>query len=240
MSPTTYQKQAAQVRRMFTHIASRYNLLNNLMTMGRDRLWRRDTIRSLGLQSGEWLLDIGTGTGDLVFEALRQQEDINLVGCDFTAAMIERGRHRSNGQKIHWVIADAQALPFSSASFDAIVSGFLLRNVESIHTTLSEQSRTLKPYGRIASLDTTPSEPGIFQPVLRIYFKRVIPFLGRWIAKDKQAYEYLAKTTSAFLPASNLVEAFQSCGFEEVGFIRRMLGTIAIHRARKPIRHAQG
>lgn len=240
MSSTTYHKRSDEVRRMFTHIAGRYDLLNHLMTTGRDRLWRRDTIRTLDLQPGDWLLDIGTGTGALVFEALRQQEDITPVACDFTGEMIERGRRHANGQKIHWVIADAQALPFAPASFDASVSGFLLRNVESIQTALREQARTLKPSGRIASLDTTPVKPGILQPLLHLYFQRVIPTLGRWIAGNQRAYTYLVETTNTFLTASKLAQAYQSCGFNEVGFIHRMLGTIAIHWGRKPHQDSEG
>jgi demethylmenaquinone methyltransferase/2-methoxy-6-polyprenyl-1,4-benzoquinol methylase len=234
MSITPSTKHADDIRRMFSHIADRYDLLNGLMTSGRDRHWRRETIRALALHPGEWLLDIGTGTGDLAYEALRQQAKINVVACDFTRAMIERGRPHQNGHKITWIIADARALPFRSGSFDAAVSGFLLRNVPDLETALLEQARTLKSRGRFASLDTTPPDPGPAQALLRFYFQRVIPGLGRWIAGDSHAYRYLADTTRSFHPATKLADIIQSCGFEGVGFVRRMLGTIAIHWGYKP------
>ena len=222
-------KHAENVRRMFTRIANRYDLLNRLMTLGQDRRWRRETIRSLQLLPNDWLLDVGTGTGDLAFEALTQEEHLHIVACDFTSAMIRLGQVRPEGQDILWIIADAQALPFRHNAFNAVVSGFLLRNVEDVNYSLAEQTRILKRGGRIASLDTTPPAPGPFQALVHLYLRWIIPALGRWIAGDERAYRYLPDTTQAFIPAPELAQIFQTSGFSDVGFIQRMLGTIAIH-----------
>ena len=214
---------------MFSRIADRYDLLNRLMTMGQDRRWRRQTIRSLHLLPNQWLLDVGTGTGDMAVEAAGHGGHLHVVACDFTPAMIRLGQVRPEAQYIHWIIADAQALPFKHNAFNAVVSGFLLRNVEDMNDALSEQMRILKRDGRIASLDTTPPSPGSFQTLVRLYLRWIIPVLGRWIAGDGHAYRYLHDTTQAFIPAPELAQIFQTSGFADVGFVRRMLGTIAIH-----------
>jgi demethylmenaquinone methyltransferase/2-methoxy-6-polyprenyl-1,4-benzoquinol methylase len=228
-------KRAEDVRRMFTRIANRYDLLNRLMTLGQDRHWRRDTIALLHLKDGDRLLDIGTGTGDLAIEAAHQHGEINIVACDFTAAMIRHGQDRNDNQPIQWVIADAHALPFASNQFNGVVSGFLLRNVINLEGALQEQNRVLMASGRLACLDTTPPRPGLLNPLLDLHFKWIIPTLGRWIAGDEQAYRYLPETTQAFISAPALARILTACGFEGVGFVLRMLGTIAIHWAVKPL-----
>ena len=225
-----------EVRRMFSRIASRYDLLNRLMTLGQDRRWRRQALRGLNLSAREKLLDIGTGTGDLAFEACDRIAGLWIVACDFTPAMIQHAQRRQKSRRIHWVVADAQALPFADGSFDAAVSGFLLRNVSDLDRTLSEQARILAREGRAASLDTTPPEANFLKPFLQLYLNRIIPILGRWFARDEAAYRYLPETTQAFLPAAVLAKQFRTNGFDAVDYSRRMFGTIAIHQARKASR----
>jgi demethylmenaquinone methyltransferase/2-methoxy-6-polyprenyl-1,4-benzoquinol methylase len=234
MNPEKSSKRVGDVRDMFTRIAGRYDLLNRLMTLGQDRRWRRETIRSLQLLPGDTLLDVGTGTGDLAYEALRQQAQLRVIACDFTMAMIQHGQDQNESHRIDWLIADAQALPFAPEAFDAVTSGFLLRNVMDLQLSLAEQARILKSRGRVTSLDTTPPQPGPLRPLLNLYLRWIIPALGRWIARDESAYHYLPDTTRAFITAPGLAHSFRSCGFEEVGFVRRMLGSIAIHWGVKP------
>jgi demethylmenaquinone methyltransferase/2-methoxy-6-polyprenyl-1,4-benzoquinol methylase len=225
--------KSRQVRSMFARIARRYDLLNRLMTFGQDRSWRRELLHGLDLKAGDRLLDIGTGSGDIAFEARRQLDDLKIVACDFTPEMLAVGRNRPEAHDIQWVLADAENLPFKAQVFDAVASGFLLRNVTSVDRALAEQHRALNEYGRLGALDTTPPQSAWMRPLLRFHFHRVIPLLGRLIAGDQEAYQYLPSSTEAFLTAGALARKLKAQGFRGIGYVKRMLGTIAIHWAQK-------
>ncbi len=234
MSDLQGDARAAYVRQMFGRIASRYDLLNRLMTGGQDRRWRGEVIRRAALQPGERLLDLGCGTGDLALEAVRRQPQARVVGADFTPPMLAIARRRGARTGAAWVQADALHLPFPAGTFDALVSGFLLRNVSDLNAALAEQARVLKPSrGRIVALDTTPPSPGPLRPLLDLHLKRVIPWLGRWVARDPEAYNYLPGSTQRFLTADALTDRLRRHGFMGVAFARRMFGTIAIHWGRR-------
>lgn len=236
MSQNLGARSANEVRDMFARIAARYDFLNRLMTLGRDRVWRRETIRQLNLRPGDRLLDLGTGTGSLAHEALHQTDELLVVACDFTPQMINIAKGRAEGHRLMWVIGDAHHLPFNDEAFDAIVSGFLLRNVMDLDAALHEQVRVLRNAGRIASLDTTPLSTGILRPLLAFFLQKVIPLLGSVFAGDRAAYRYLPESTERFLPAEALAERLKAAGLDGIHFIRRMFGTIAIHWAMKPYR----
>lgn len=225
--------KATQVRAMFARIAGRYDLLNRLMTFGQDRVWRRELIRGARPRAGDRLLDIGAGSGDLAFEARRQIAGLSIVACDFTREMIDVGRARPESSDIQWVLADAENLPFREGTFDVVVSGFLLRNVTSLERALAEQHRALREHGRLAALDTTPPDSAWLKPFIRFHFHRVIPLLGRVLAGDLEAYQYLPSSTESFFPARALAEKMKEQGFQAVSYVTRMSGTIAIHWAQK-------
>jgi demethylmenaquinone methyltransferase/2-methoxy-6-polyprenyl-1,4-benzoquinol methylase len=218
---------------MFARIAQRYDLLNRLMTFGQDQSWRRELLRGVKLSAGDRLLDIGTGSGDIALEARRHSENLCIIACDFTPEMIAIGQDRPKADGIHWVLADAENLPFRQEAFDVIVSGFLLRNVTSVERTLAEQHRTLNREGRLGALDTTPPQSAWIRPLLRFHFHRVIPLLGKIFAGDHEAYQYLPSSTEAFLSAHALAKKMREQGFRGIGYVKRMLGTIAIHWAHK-------
>ncbi|MCJ7678288.1 MAG: class I SAM-dependent methyltransferase, partial [Anaerolineales bacterium] len=156
MSELAGEARARYVRRMFGRIAPRYDLLNRLMTFGQDRRWRREAVRRMDLQASPRVLDVGAGTGDLAFEVLKRQPEATLVALDFTPEMMELGRRRPAGSRVHWVVGDASHLPFAAAAFDGIVSGFLLRNVAELGRVLAEEQRVARSGARVVSLDTTP------------------------------------------------------------------------------------
>lgn len=229
MSELRGEARAAYVQRMFGRIAHRYDLMNRLMTLGQDVRWRRELIDRLELSPDSVVLDLGAGTGDIALEAIKRCPDATVIASDFTAEMVLVGRERPGGEKIDWVIADAMHLPFASGQADAVVSGFLLRNVPDMGRTLTEQHRVLKAGGRAASLDTSPPRDNWLRPFLQFHLHMVIPLLGRLIAGDSEAYTYLPDSTEQFLTAESLAERFQQAGFQAVSFVRRMLGTIGIH-----------
>ncbi len=215
------------VRDLFTRIAHRYDLMNRLMTGGQDIYWRKEVIQRAGLQRGSLLLDIGTGTGDLAREAARQFPQAEVFPADFTLRMMQVGQQR--GVFDNCSAADALMLPFPDYTFNAVVSGFLVRNVSNIEAALCEQFRVLKNGGRIVVLDTTRPQRNLLSPFIWMHMHVVIPLLGGLISGMRDAYTYLPETTEHFLTAETLAARMSAAGFKNVGFRRHMFGTIAIH-----------
>lgn len=229
MANLTGVERARYVQDMFSRIAQRYDLMNRLMTIGQDVHWRVEVIRRAELPANARLLDLGAGTGDLAFEALRQHPDCKPVAADFTLQMMHVGQQRSQSGNLDWAAGDAMQLPFLEASFEGVVSGFLLRNVSDVATALSEQYRLLKPGGRIVALDTTRPTQNILTPLINFHLHTVIPTLGGWITGSGEAYHYLPDSTESFLTAETLADKMIGAGFRQVGFLRLMFGTVAIH-----------
>jgi demethylmenaquinone methyltransferase/2-methoxy-6-polyprenyl-1,4-benzoquinol methylase len=219
---------------MFSNIAPHYDLMNRLMTGGMDAAWRRLVIRRAQPQPGSRLLDLGAGTGDLAREALRQCLDCRVLAADFTLEMMMAGQSR-RAALLDWSAADALNLPFSDGSFDAVVSGFLLRNVSDLQRALCEQLRVLRPGGRMVCLDTTRPGKSLLGPLIRFHMRRVIPFLGGLLAGDRAAYTYLPQTSEAFLTAEELLACIRDAGFQDAGFMRLNFGTVAVHWGVKAI-----
>ncbi|MGB9640176.1 MAG: ubiquinone/menaquinone biosynthesis methyltransferase [Anaerolineales bacterium] len=226
--PSKNEQHALYVQNMFGRIAQRYDLMNRVMTAGQDIHWREEAIRLAQIPKGGKILDIGAGTGDLSREALQQQPLCHPIAADFTLEMMQVGR-RNTDHHFSWCSADATRLPFRSETFDAVVSGFLLRNVTDITQALHEQYRVLKSGGRIVCLDTTRPKPNLFSPAINFHLNIIIPFLGKIIAGDGDAYSYLPQSTQHFLFAEELAEKMQQANFQNVSFKRFMFGTIAIH-----------
>jgi len=214
---------------MFDRIAGRYGIMNRLITFGRDGAWRRAVVRESGLGPGGRLLDAATGTGDIALEALRQVKDIQAVGADFSSEMMRVGRSRSGGERIEWCAADALSLPFPDACFDAVTSGYLIRNVPDAGTAFREQLRVVKPGGRVVCLDTTPPPPSPLRPFILFYLRHVIPFLGRLVAGDAEAYVYLTRSTEGFKSPEELAEIMREAGLTRVRCHLYMFGTMAVH-----------
>ena len=231
------------IQAMFTSIARRYDLMNRLMTFGQDVRWRRELIQRACLLPKSRLLDLGAGTGDLALESIHQCPSCQVVAADFTLGMMQVGWARSvavdpENQHIFWTAADAQQLPFPDETFDAVVSGFLLRNINDVRRSLGEQFRVLKPGGMLLALDTTPPPRNLISPLIRFHLHTIIPCLGRVIASQGKAYQYLPDSTEKFLEPEQLAERLVSVGFHKVTFKRLMFGIVAIHWGIKPMNGA--
>lgn len=250
-SPPPTAEKAAYVNQMFAGIAHRYDLLNRLMTGGQDVSWRREVVALCRLPASGRLLDVGTGTGDIAYEAKRTRRDAEVIGCDFTFEMMDVGRRkrpicssRSLGGgrtgRVEFVQGDGLHLPFADGYFDAVASGFLLRNVTDVDTCLAEQRRVTRPGGRIVCLETSPPPPTMLEPLLSFYMLRVIPVIGQLFSTGigtegeafcprDSAYRYLPQSTVAFLQPEEMARKIERAGFRQVSYVRKMMGTIAIH-----------
>lgn len=229
MTNLTGSERAKYVQGMFTRIAHRYDIMNRVMTLGQDIIWRREVVQRANIQPYGYLLDLGAGTGDLANEAFRQQPYCYPIAADFTLEMMRVGMNRQGESRLNWSAADALKLPFPDQSFDAVISGFLLRNVSDIRQSLGEQYRVLKPGGRIVCLDTTRPNNHLLTPLIDLHLHSLIPALGKLIAGEPEAYTYLPESTQQFLSSEQLAERLLSTGFHRVGFHRLMFGTVAIH-----------
>jgi len=230
MTQLTGRERAVYVQNMFTRIARKYDLMNRLMTGFQDVRWRKQVIHLAKLSPGTRLLDLGTGTGDLAREALRQQAQARVTAADFTIEMMRAG---SRSGSLAWCGADALGLPFRDEIFDAVVSGFLMRNVIDLQKGIREQYRVLRKGGRIVILDTTRPKRNLLSPLIWIHMHWVIPTLGWLLSGVREAYTYLPETSEGFVTAERLGAQLAAAGFRRIGFQRLMFGTIAIHWAEK-------
>ena len=219
---------------MFDRIAGRYRLMNVLMTFGRDRSWRRAVVLAAALPPGGRLLDLASGTGDIALEALRQDPAARVTAADFSLEMMRVGRRRNGGSRVAWCAADALQLPFPDGTFDAVTSGYLLRNVADRPGAFREQARVVRPGGRVVCLDTSPPPASPLRPLVRLYLRRIIPLLGRLVAGERAAYAYLSASTEGFLAPEDLAAAMRSAGLVDVTYRSFMAGTIAVHVGARP------
>ena len=222
-----------QQRVMFTRIARRYDLMNQLMSGWQDNFWRRYAMKQADLPESGRLLDIGTGTGKLALEGIRQYPSGQIIAADLTAAMMELGRSRNPGSHLNWVASETSTLPFPNNSLDAVVSGFLVRNLSEVHQALTEHYRVIKPGGKIVVLDTTRRPKSALTPIIRFYMYRFIPALSKLITGDKEAYIHLYRSTETFLRAEEMAAYLAAVGFKKVLFRKFMLGMIAVHWGEK-------
>ena len=215
---------------MFARVARRYDLMNQLMTAGQDQRWRQETICLARLSPGALLLDLGSGTGELARQALRQEPTSQVIAVDFTFEMM---RYSQSGGNFPRAAADALETPFPDNTFKAVVSGFLMRNVSNLQQALQEQYRILKPGGRIVILETTPPKRNWLRPLAWLYLHVMIPVLALLVTGQPRDYIYLSVSTDGFLRAEELAIHMAITGFKKIVFQRRMLGMIAIHWGEK-------
>lgn len=235
MAHLTGSERAAYVQNMFGRIAGRYNLMNRLMTGGQDLKWRRFVVQQARLKSGDKLLDLATGTGDIAFEALKAIPNLRVVGGDFSLPMMQVGQTLPMGKQVGWTGADALNLPFPDGAFNAITAGFLTRNVIDIPRMFAEQLRVLKTGGRIVLLDSSPPKDNLLKPFIEIHLRYIIPLLGRIVAgkNGADAYQYLPSSTQAFKTPEELAKLMTQAGVRNVQFRTFMFGTMAVHWGEK-------
>jgi demethylmenaquinone methyltransferase/2-methoxy-6-polyprenyl-1,4-benzoquinol methylase len=230
---------AAQVREMFGRIAPRYDLLNHLLSLDIDKVWRRRMAMRFSAvlhDPSARVLDLCCGTGDLAL-AFRRESPIGaeIVGCDFVPEMLERARAkaRASGANIKFVEADALSLPFAGGSFDLVSCSFGFRNLANYERGLLEIFRVLKPRGAAAILEFAEPTGKLFGSLYRFYFRRVLPRLGGLISGNGSAYTYLPSSVSKFPSPESLQSMLRRSGYTEARFERWTGGIVVLYTASK-------
>jgi demethylmenaquinone methyltransferase/2-methoxy-6-polyprenyl-1,4-benzoquinol methylase len=218
------------VRRMFTAIAPRYDLLNRLLSFNIDRRWRRAAVRRLGWEAkpAGVYLDLCSGTMELAAELARTAGfSGRVVGADFVAPMLERGRGKA--ARAVPVAADALQLPFANASFDGAMVAFGLRNLADGDAGLAEARRVLRPGARFVVLEFTTPRFAPLRAAFLFYFHRILPAIGRAVSKHRDAYTYLPESVREWTAPQALVARFTAAGFRDTGYDLLTAGICAIH-----------
>ena len=227
--------KARRVRGVFDSVAGNYDLMNDLMSAGTHRLWKRFTLGLANLRPGQRALDVAGGTGDLATGLARQVGTQGLVVLtDINAAMLARGRDRLIDagyiENVRYVQANAERLPFPDGSFDCITIGFGLRNVTDKAAALTAMRRALKPGGQLLVLEFShPNAPGL-KPLYEAYSFRVLPLIGRLVAGDEASYRYLAESIRMHPDQETLLGMMQSAGLEGCRYHNLSGGIVAVHR----------
>lgn len=235
MTALNKNQNGSHIRRMFGEIAGKYDLINRLMTFNQDRIWRQCVVRAAGMPANGTLLDAGAGTGAIALDALAGDNTLHVVAADFTVEMMSIGRKKQNGRLVAWTAADALALPFGDACFDAVTSGYLIRNVIDPLRAFREQARVVKPGGRVVCLETSPPPDSPSKPMLLFFLNRLIPLLGQLVSGNRPAYTYLPQTTQHFHPPEKVAAIMRSAGLTNIRYQQFMFGTIAVHVGIKPV-----
>src|SRR4029077_12282167 len=225
------EEKPALVRGVFERVAGRYDLMNDLMSGGIHRLWKADLIDWLKPRAGELLLDVAGGTGDIAFRYLQKAgKGGRVVVCDLTPAMLTVGRDRAIDRGIvagiDWVAGDAQNLPIGDRSVDAFTIAFGLRNVTDIDRPLCEARRVLKPGGRFVCLEFSQVVLPLLKQLYDLYSFRVLPWMGRLVAGDRDSDVYLVESTRRFPAQGALIERMRAAGLDQASY-RNLSGGIA-------------
>ncbi len=230
MPDTSTMPEASTIRRMFAGVAPRYDLLNHVLSLGNDRGWRREVVSSLSLESGDRVLDVCCGTGDLALEIAPRAR---CAACDFTWEMLTRAQQKSTraGTPIRLAAADALRLPFPSGAFDAATVGFGVRNLEDLGAGLRELRRVLRPGGVLAILEFSQPTHPLLRGLYRFYLHGLLPVIGRLLSKRQGAYRYLADSIAGFPDPETLCRFLVDAGFRDAGYRQLTGGIVAIHKA---------
>lgn len=216
---TNLDKSGRRVRAMFSDIAGRYDLLNHLLSANQDKRWRRRAIRLLTPRRGERILDLCCGTGDLTIECLRQQPACQVIGADFAIPMLHIARTKpgnSAAQTPRWLAGDALRLPFPDATFDAAMVAFGARNFEITEAGLREMQRVLRPGGRILIIEFMRPTSPLMQRGFGLFFKHILPRVGRLLSGHGSAYTYLPASVDGFYTRREFEQLMRGIGLRRV------------------------
>lgn len=205
-----------QVADMFNNIAGKYDFLNHFLSLGIDKQWRKRAIKEMGEIKPKHILDVATGTGDLAIAATSLQPQ-KITGVDIAEKMLEAGREKIKAKNLDHLIkllpGDSEALPFKSDSFDGVMCAYGVRNFENLEAGLKEMNRVLRPGGKLVILEFSKPETFPIKQLFGIYFKFLLPWIGRLVSKHHRAYTYLPESVKAFPQGKEFCSILKDCGY---------------------------
>ncbi|GAA2670894.1 class I SAM-dependent methyltransferase [Nonomuraea recticatena] len=231
-SPDPPSSKGQEAQRTFNKITDYYDLMNRLMTLGRHAVWCRDVAARTRVPSGGRMLDVATGTGVIALAALKKYPNSTIHAVDFSDRMLTEAASKPGASAIRWQHADANDLPFGDEFFDAVTHGYLLRNVDDVERVLAEQYRVLKRGGRVVILETCPPQ-GLLRYPVTLGVRVLIPLLGQVVARDRESYAYLQKSTLGFMTPEEVVAILRRVGFASIAWKKKFFGTHMIISAEK-------
>ncbi|MBJ2149681.1 bifunctional demethylmenaquinone methyltransferase/2-methoxy-6-polyprenyl-1,4-benzoquinol methylase UbiE [Paracoccus sp. IB05] len=227
------EEKAGLVHGVFSSVASKYDVMNDLMSVGIHRIWKDAMMDWLAPRPGTRLLDVAGGTGDVAFRYLKRAPGASAVVCDMTENMLIAGRERAEASSmadhLDWVVGDAMALPFASNSFDTYTISFGIRNVTRVQDALSEAYRVLRPGGRLMVLEFSQIPNDLMQKVYDLYSFNIIPPMGQMVTGDRDSYQYLVESIRKFPEQEVFAEMIRKAGFDLVKYRNLSLGIAALH-----------
>lgn len=234
---TDREDKKGQVSKMFNKIAPYYDFLNRLLSLGIDTIWRKKAIDQLKNEQPKFILDVATGTADVALETVKRLHPHKIIGIDISTEMLEIGRKKISKRGLDTVITlqegDSENLPFADNTFDAITVAFGVRNFENLEKGLLEMRRVLKTNGKLVVLEF--SKPSIFpiKQLFNLYFKYLLPLIGRLTSKDPRAYQYLYESVQAFPDGNDFVNILSKTGYKSNQCIPLTLGICSIYSGQK-------
>lgn len=226
-------EKAGRVHGVFSSVASRYDLMNDFMSVGIHRVWKDAMMDWLAPRPGQKLLDVAGGTGDIAFRFLRRAGEAKATVLDMTEDMLIEGQRRAEAEtfagSLDWIVGDAMALPFEANTFDVYTISFGIRNVTRVEDALSEAFRVLRPGGRLMVLEFSQlPNPGL-QKLYDLYSFNVIPPMGKAVTGDRDSYQYLVESIRQFPSQDRFAEMIRTAGFEQVSYRNMTFGVAALH-----------
>jgi demethylmenaquinone methyltransferase / 2-methoxy-6-polyprenyl-1,4-benzoquinol methylase len=233
-----WAEKAGRVRAVFSSVAGKYDVMNDLMSFGVHRLWKQFALSLTGLKSGQSALDVAGGTGDLTRGLARQVgKSGRVVLSDINRSMLEAGRDRlldlGYAGNVQCLVADAERLPFADGSFDCVTIGFGLRNVTDKAAALASMYRVLRPGGQLLVLEFSKPVAPVLKPLYDAYSFNLLPLFGRVVAKDEASYRYLAESIRMHPDQETLLDMLKAAGFGEARYHNLTGGIVAVHRGYK-------
>jgi len=230
------ERKTPLVQKLFSEISKDYDLMNDIMSFGTHRLWKKRLIEIMNINFNDKIIDVGSGTGDLVKYILKEDKDVLIYSVDLNRKMLSKAKKQFNTQqkkKIKFINANAENLPFENNFFDKYVISFCLRNITFIEKALQESFRVLKPGGIFYCLEFSTPTSSVINKIYSKYKNNIVPFIGEKVANNKSAYRYLEESISQFPNQNILLNYINNIGFKKTNYVNLFDGIVSIHKGFK-------